>query len=98
MTPIHRIEWLVAISPIASHRALRVATVLASHASSGAAWPSRDRIALIAGVSPRTVSRAVHDLGAIGAVRSTKKGAYLNNYYELQWPTETGKRLQTEGI
>ena len=82
-------EWVVASG--VSQTALLVYFWLARHASDedGTAWPSRQRLAELAGVSTRTVTRAIAELEAAGALtvtaRYTATGGQTSNRYVVRF-------------
>ena len=64
--------------------ATKVYLVLCIHANRDwIAWPSRSRIAKLAGINPRTVSRAINELKVAGLVTVEKGGPTKPNRYRL---------------
>jgi len=79
-------DWLA--SAEVSDRAVRIYALIAQHADGGGqAWPSRARLADLAGCSATSVKRAVSELEKVGALTRTQRfgedGAHRSNLYEL---------------
>ncbi len=70
-----KVPATVAHHPDLSDRAVHVYAVLARHADGGGrCWPSRDRLAALAGCSVRSMDRALVELDAAGVVERTARG------------------------
>lgn len=78
-------EWL--LREDVSHLAIRVYALIAQHARDGQAWPSRNRLAKLAGCSVRSIVRAVDDLERVGAItrqqRTGEHGEHRSNLYTI---------------
>ena len=70
-----KVPGAVAHHPNLTDRAVQVFAVLARHADrDGRCWPSRETVAGAAGVSVRSVGRALGELAAVGLIERTARG------------------------
>ncbi|SRR6266849_3435186 len=79
----------LSIAPGLKENDRRVAVVLIEHFNrkSGRCDPGLERIAVLIGISTRTVIRSIHRLVTAGLFRKKRHGGHLNrNSYEPIWP------------